>query len=182
MGELGKFCDACQAIPAAGYCRLAGCPNAPPVAETPCTDCGGTGVTYQTERPCACQATSRSLSAPQQVFAQRLAMARAGLEMSQEELSRRSGLPASSISHYESGRRGPSIDNLVRIIRAMPGLNANWLLGIAGDEVTDEYEDGYSDALHDAQEALTALGQRRLDPLLILKDPNPWGIIYLTTR
>lgn len=173
MGELGKFCDACQAIPAAGWCRLAGCPNAPTSDEAPCTDCGGTGVTYQTERPCACQATSRSLSAPQQVFAQRLAMARAGLEMSQEELSRRSGLPASSISHYESGRRGPSIDNLVRIIRAMPGLNANWLLGIAGDEVTDEYEDGYSDALHDAQEALTALGQRRLDPLLILKDPNP---------
>lgn len=88
--------------------------------------------------------------------------------MSQEELSRRSGLPASSISHYESGRRGPSIDNLVRIVRAMPGLNANWLLGITGDEVTDEYEDGYSDALHDAQEALTALGQRRSDPLLIL--------------
>lgn len=130
------------------------------VDETPCTDCGGTGVTYQTERPCACQVTARPLSAPQQVFAQRLAVARAGLEMSQEELSRRSGLPASSISHYESGRRGPSIDSLVRIIRAMPGLNANWLLGIAGGEVTDEYEDGYSDALRDAQEALTALEQR----------------------
>jgi hypothetical protein len=24
--------------------------------DEPCTDCGGTGVTYQTERPCACQA------------------------------------------------------------------------------------------------------------------------------
>ena len=161
MEKLGKFCDACQAIPTVGRCRLAGCPNAQTADEAPCTDCGGTGVTYQTERPCACQEASRTLSAPQQIFAQRLAMARAGLEMSQEELSRRSGLPASSISHYESGRRGPSIDNLVRIIRALPGLNANWLLGITGDEVTDEYEDGYSDALRDAQEALVELEQRR---------------------
>lgn len=28
-GSLGKFCKACQAIPAAGYCNLAGCPTAP---------------------------------------------------------------------------------------------------------------------------------------------------------
>lgn len=28
--SLGKFCKACQAIPAAGYCNLAGCPNKPP--------------------------------------------------------------------------------------------------------------------------------------------------------
>ena len=27
---LGKFCPACQAIPVAGYCGLAGCPNVPP--------------------------------------------------------------------------------------------------------------------------------------------------------
>lgn len=26
---LSKFCHACQAIPAAGYCNLAGCPNVP---------------------------------------------------------------------------------------------------------------------------------------------------------
>jgi len=173
MEKLGKFCDACQAIPTVGRCRLAGCPNAQTADEAPCTDCGGTGVTYQTERPCACQEASRTLSAPQQIFAQRLAMARAGLEMSQEELSRRSGLPASSISHYESGRRGPSIDNLVRIIRALPGLNANWLLGITGDEVTDEYEDGYSDALRDAQEALVELEQRRSGLPLVLHSPIP---------
>jgi hypothetical protein len=30
---LGKFCIACQAIPQAGYCNLAGCPSRPP------TDC-----------------------------------------------------------------------------------------------------------------------------------------------
>jgi transcriptional regulator with XRE-family HTH domain len=159
---LGKFCDACQAIPSVGYCRLAGCPNRPSSDEGPCTDCGGTGIAYQTERPCACQAASRTLSKPQQVFAQRLRIAREGLEMSQEELSRRSALPASAISHYESGRRSPSLDNLVRIIRAMPGVNANWLLGLTGDKTTDQYEDGYSDALADAQAALLELEQRQL--------------------
>lgn len=28
MSELGKFCRACQTIPAQGYCKLAACPNA----------------------------------------------------------------------------------------------------------------------------------------------------------
>lgn len=135
--ELGRFCKACQAIPAAGFCNLVGCPNV---------------------------FGARTLSQPQRVFARRLAMARAGLEMSQEELSRRSGLPASAISHYESGRRGPSIDNLVRIVRAMPGLNANWLLGLTSDATTDDYEDGYSDAMRDAQEALIALSDGRRSP------------------
>lgn len=32
MGALGKFCNACQAIPTDGYCRLAGCPMARPDA------------------------------------------------------------------------------------------------------------------------------------------------------
>lgn len=134
---LSYFCPACQAFPQAGYCRLAGCPTAP-----------GEGP------------PSRSLSAPQQVFAVRLAQARRGLEMSQEEVSKRSGLPASAVSHYESGRRSPSLDNLVRLIRAMPGVNANWLLGLTAEVMTSDYEDGYSDALRDTQEALTELEQR----------------------
>lgn len=27
--DLGKFCEACQAIPQIGYCKLAGCPMRP---------------------------------------------------------------------------------------------------------------------------------------------------------
>lgn len=27
--SLGKFCQACQAIPSAGYCKFSGCPNKP---------------------------------------------------------------------------------------------------------------------------------------------------------
>lgn len=102
----------------------------------------------------------RTLSDAQKLFADRLAVARDGLEMSQEELSRRSGLPASSVSHYESGRRSPSLDNLVRIIKAMPGVNANWLLGLSSDKVTIEYEEGYFDAMSDAEAALQEISQR----------------------
>ena len=130
--SLGKFCEACQAIPAAGHCGLAGCPMVLP---------------------------SRTLSDTHQMFAQRLAIAREGLEMSQQELSRRAGLPASSISHFESGRRAPSIDNLVRLIRAMPGLNANWLLGLVPDKASVEYEDGYFDGISDAEEALAEVSR-----------------------
>ena len=32
---LGKFCDACQAIPTFGYCKLAGCPLAPAEEKRP---------------------------------------------------------------------------------------------------------------------------------------------------
>lgn len=132
---LGKFCHACQAIPQMGYCRLAGCPSAP-----------------------ATVAAKALMSKP--LFSRRLALARNDLEMSQEELSRRSGLPASVISHYESGRRSPSLDNLVRIVRAMPGVNANWLMGLTSNPTSDNYEDGYADAIRDAQEALLGLYNR----------------------
>lgn len=127
--DFGKFCDACQAIPVAGYCKLANCPNAPPITpERPADD-----------------------------FAARLRLAREGLEMSQEELSRRAKIAPAVISHYEARRRAPSLENLVRIIRAMPGLNANWLLGLITESASDEYQDGYFDAVRDAQEALVAV-------------------------
>jgi hypothetical protein len=54
MMALDYYCPACQAFPQAGYCKLAGCPTAPE-DDPECTDCGGSGVTYQTERRCACQ-------------------------------------------------------------------------------------------------------------------------------
>lgn len=92
-------------------------------------------------------------------FAVRLKTARDGLEMSQRELCRRAAIEPAMLSHIEAGHRAPSFETLVRIIRAMPGVNANWLLGLTSDRATDEYESGYSDALDDAEAALQAISQ-----------------------
>lgn len=93
-------------------------------------------------------------------FADRLSTALDGLEMSQIELSRRSGIQPAAISRFLGGHKAPNLENLIRLIRAMPGVNANWLLGMATEQVTNEYEDGYFDGMSDAQAALQEVSER----------------------
>ena len=61
-------------------------------------------------------------------FATRLRKCRELLGMSQKQLSEKTGMEQSIISHYEAGRREPSIANLVRIKTAM-GIPYDMLLG-----------------------------------------------------
>jgi transcriptional regulator with XRE-family HTH domain len=93
-------------------------------------------------------------------FSARLGTALEGLEMSQRELSQRSGIQAAAISRFVSGHKAPGLNNLIRLIRAMPGVNANWLLGLATEQVTSEYEEGYFDAVADSQAALQEVSER----------------------
>ena len=50
--------------------------------------------------------------------------------MSQVELARASGIPASSIAHFESGTRKPSFDNLRKIATAL-NVTTDYLIGRA---------------------------------------------------
>ena len=60
------------------------------------------------------------MSTPQtDIFAKRLRQARKHLELSQEELAREAKLPLGTISHFESGSRKPSFDNLRRLADAL---------------------------------------------------------------
>ncbi len=52
-------------------------------------------------------------------FRRRLATARDSRRISQGELAKKTGLPASSISHFEGGGRKPSFDNLLRLADAL---------------------------------------------------------------
>ncbi len=56
--------------------------------------------------------------------------ARLAVGISQGELARRTRLQASAISHFETGQRKPSIDNLVRIAKALD-VSTDYLLGRA---------------------------------------------------
>ncbi len=62
------------------------------------------------------------------VFQERLRLARQMREWQQADLAARAGLPAASISHFESGTRKPSFDNLRRLASALE-VSTDYLLG-----------------------------------------------------
>lgn len=62
------------------------------------------------------------------VFGQRLRAARLLRELEQQHLAQKAGLPPSSISHFESGARKPSFDNLRGLAKALD-VSTDYLLG-----------------------------------------------------
>lgn len=64
------------------------------------------------------------------IFSQRLRKARELRKMSQADISERTGLQPSAISHFETGRRMPSFDNLKRLADAL-NVTTDYLLGRA---------------------------------------------------
>jgi transcriptional regulator with XRE-family HTH domain len=65
-------------------------------------------------------------------FPERLKAARELRGMSQAGLADKAGLPATSISHFESGARKPSFDNL-RLLSDALHVTADYLLGRVSD-------------------------------------------------
>jgi len=49
--------------------------------------------------------------------------------MSQTDLAKDAGLPATTISHFEAGSRKPSFDNLRRLSRAL-NVSSDYLMGL----------------------------------------------------
>lgn len=62
------------------------------------------------------------------VFPERLRAARDRRQLNQSQLAEKARLPASSISHFESGARKPSFDNLSRLASAL-NVSTDYLLG-----------------------------------------------------
>jgi transcriptional regulator with XRE-family HTH domain len=74
-------------------------------------------------------------SPPTDRFPERLRQAREQRGLNQEELAKKSGLQPSAISHFETGARKPSFDNLKRLATALT-VTTDFLLGRA-DAVKD---------------------------------------------
>jgi transcriptional regulator with XRE-family HTH domain len=66
------------------------------------------------------------------LFAQRLKAARDLRNMSQGDLAAKSGLQPSAISHFETGKRSPSFDNLKRLADTL-AVTTDYLLGRSDD-------------------------------------------------
>lgn len=61
-------------------------------------------------------------------FQDRLRKARQDRSLSQSELAERAGFQPSAISHFETGTRAPSFDNLRKLADAL-GVSIDYLLG-----------------------------------------------------
>lgn len=67
-------------------------------------------------------------SPPSAIFPKRLLAAREMRELTQAQLAEKAGLPAAAISHFETGGRKPSFENLVKLSEAL-GVSTDYLLG-----------------------------------------------------
>jgi transcriptional regulator with XRE-family HTH domain len=70
--------------------------------------------------------------APKNLFPQRLQALREKRGLKQEELAKRAGLQATAISHFETGTRKPSFDNLRRLADAVEAT-VDYLMGRTND-------------------------------------------------
>lgn len=61
-------------------------------------------------------------------FKNRLRAAREAKKLTQTELAEKTGLQPSAVSHFETGRRAPSFDNLRRLADAL-SVTIDYLLG-----------------------------------------------------
>lgn len=68
-------------------------------------------------------------------FADRLRAIREGKGLSQTDLAEKSGLQPSAVSHFETGRRSPSFDNLRKLADALD-VSIDYLLGRAEEPQT----------------------------------------------
>jgi transcriptional regulator with XRE-family HTH domain len=80
---------------------------------------------------------------PTDIFPERLRSARRLRELDQADLAKRAGMQASAISHFESGNRKPSFDNLRRLADALD-VTTDYLLG----RVNEPGGVGVADRLH----------------------------------
>jgi len=61
-------------------------------------------------------------------FHDRLKKIRKSKELSQSGLAKKTGLMPAAISHFETGERRPSLDNLIKLVDAL-SVSSDYLLG-----------------------------------------------------
>lgn len=111
---------------------------------------------------------------PIDIFKERLRKARDLRGFSQAQLATKAGLPPASVSHFESGPRKPSFDNLKALASALD-VTTDYLLGRSDTPVTSAATEG---RLHRDLHKLTSqdleLAKDFVD-LLIKKRGGPEG-------
>jgi len=105
---------------------------------------------------------------PQNVFPKRLLAARNKRDLSQEALASRANLQPSAVSHFETGTRKPSFDNLRRLADALE-TTVDYLMGrtndpdgvlMEGDELFRNFENLTADDREIARDFMATLAKR----------------------
>tara|TARA_R110000823_G_scaffold47903_1_gene121737 strand:- start:6431 stop:6772 length:342 start_codon:yes stop_codon:yes gene_type:complete len=106
-----------------------------------------------------------------ELFKKRLVDTRKRRELSQEGLAKMAGLPATAISHFESGGRKPSFDNLRKLADALE-VSIDYLMGrtdeisghvLAEAEIFRDYENLTEDDREAARIFMATLAKRNKD-------------------
>ena len=102
-----------------------------------------------------------------QNFAERLRAQREMKGLSQAELAKRSGLQPSAVSHFETGRRAPSFDNLRRLADAL-SVTIDYLLNRAEEPcgagpVAEKLFRDFAQLSADDQESLSKMAELLAD-------------------
>ena len=105
---------------------------------------------------------------PKNVFPQRLQALRNKRGLSQEELAKRAHLQATAVSHFETGTRKPSFDNLRRLADALE-TTVDYLMGRAdepagvvkeGDQLFRDFENLTAEEREIARDFMATLAKR----------------------
>jgi transcriptional regulator with XRE-family HTH domain len=105
------------------------------------------------------------------LFKSRLQQVRKLRELNQEELGAKAGLPSSAISHFESGTRKPSFDNLKKLADALE-VSIDYLMGrtssMSGAKAAEvgifrDYENLTDDDRELARDFMARLAKRKSD-------------------
>lgn len=111
-----------------------------------------------------------STSTGTEVFPLRLRAARELRQLSQGEVAHKAGLQASAISHFETGTRKPSFDNLRRLADAL-SVTTDYLLGrvneveaLAGADQLHRHFSAMTSADRDMAEKMMALLAQKSAP------------------
>lgn len=101
-------------------------------------------------------------------FPARLKEAREKRGLTQLELGQAAGLPSTTLSHFESGSRKPSFDNLRRLTKVL-AVSTDYLMGIvdepdasvAASRIARHLENATEDDLKMLEAVAKSLAQRR---------------------
>lgn len=101
-------------------------------------------------------------------FPSRLKEARERRGLTQAELGKEAGLPSTTLSHFESGSRKPSFDNLRRLTRVL-GVSTDYLMGIvdtpeatgAASRIARHLQNATEDEIQMLEDVAKSLANRR---------------------
>src|SRR5690606_36693444 len=96
-----------------------------------------------------------------ELFCLRLKETRKRRQMTQHELAEKSGMPSTSIAHFEAGSRKPSLENFYKLVVVL-NISADYLLGCV-----DQYTHLSSDPITKSIEALPESERQMIEKFIL---------------